>query len=271
MTTSESDTARPATRPSWDPQQYDRFADERSRPFFDLTNRIRHTDPETVIDLGCGPGNLTATLSARWPKATIVGVDNDEAMLKAAATHASTRVQFELGDIAEWDPDRQVDVIVSNAALQWIPSHLSLLPRLVDTLNPGGALAIQVPGNFDDPHHLAIRQVMARTRWRTALAGLPERSLSSYPAVVYHAELARLGCEVDSWETSYVHVLQGEDPVLEWVKGTALRPVLSALTPQEAAQFCTELNELLRVSFGSHSWGTPFPFRRVFAVAHKLP
>jgi trans-aconitate 2-methyltransferase len=253
---------------TWDPAQYDRFADERGRPFFDLTSRIR-TTPTSVVDLGCGPGNLTATLAARWPGAAIVGVDNDAAMLAATAAHQTPLLQFEHGDIATWTPPQPVDVIVANASLQWVPAHLAALPRLVASLNPGGAMALQVPGNFDDPHHLAIRQVMARQRWRAKLAALPERSVSSYPATVYQAELSYLGCEVDTWETSYVHVLQGLNPVLEWVKGTALRPILSSLSSEDGEDFCSELSELLSASYGSHPWGTPFPFKRIFAVAHK--
>lgn len=227
-----------------------------------------------VVDLGCGPGNLTSTLASRWPQATVIGVDNDDAMLRSAnelvaCGRAPSNLRFEPGDISSWQPSEHVDVIVANAALQWVPAHLALLPRLVDSLAPGGSLALQVPGNFEDPHHLAIRQVMARSRWQARLDGLPERSLSSYPALVYQAELARLGCDTDTWDTTYVHVLYGENPVLEWVKGTALRPVLTALGPDLGEAFCAELSELLNASFGTHPWGTPFPFKRIFAVAHR--
>jgi trans-aconitate 2-methyltransferase len=253
---------------TWDPVQYDRFADERGRPFHELTARIR-TSPRTVVDLGCGPGNLTATLAQRWPEATVLGVDNDTSMLTAATAHRSDRVTFEVGDIAIWEPTAPVDVIVTNAALQWIPSHLTILPRLIESLRPGGALALQVPGNFEDAHHLAIREVMSRPQWRTTLSEVRERSAVSYPALVYQSVLARLGCEVDTWETTYVHVLHGDNPVLEWVKGTALRPILSALSASAGQEFCSELSELLLASYGKHTWGTPFPFKRIFAVAHK--
>jgi trans-aconitate 2-methyltransferase len=257
------------TPPSWDPTQYDRFADERGRPFVDLIARIRVAQPANVVDLGCGPGNLTATLADKWPSASVLGVDNDPNMLSAAAKHATSQVRFESGDVGTWTAEKPVDVIVSNAALQWIPQHLALLPQLVDSITSGGAVALQVPGNLEDPQHLAIRQVMARPRWKAALGGLPERALSSYPAMVYQSALSHLGCDVETWETTYVHVLQGNSPVLEWVKGTALRPVLSALPAEEAEAFCSELDELLRVSYGSFTWGTPFPFKRIFAVAHK--
>jgi trans-aconitate 2-methyltransferase len=254
---------------SWDPTQYDRFADERGRPFHELVDRIHTDNPTSVVDLGCGPGNLTASLTNRWPTAQVLGVDNDTNMLVAATTYQHPNLRFEDGDIATWAPDEPVDVIVANAALQWVPAHLAVLPRLIESLRPGGALAFQVPGNFEDPHHLAIRQVMARPRWRAALSSLPERAMSSYPAMTYQSALSYLGCEVDSWETTYVHVLHGDNPILEWVKGTALRPVLSVLSSTDADDFGLELSELLKVSYGSHAWGTPFPFKRIFAVAHK--
>jgi trans-aconitate 2-methyltransferase len=260
-----------ANTTEWDPIQYDRFADERGRPFFDLVGRIRVADPQNVVDLGCGPGNLTATLVDRWPMAHVTGLDNDANMLLAARTKQYANVEFIESDIATWKSDKPVDVIVANAALQWVPSHLTLLAHLVDQLRPGGALAIQVPCNFEDPHHHAIRQVMARPHWRAKLSSLPERAMSSYPAMVYQSALSHLGCDVDTWETTYVHVLHGPDPVLEWVKGTALRPVLSALEPNEANDFCVELSELLNSTYGSYPWGTPFPFKRIFAVAHKTP
>lgn len=152
-----------------------------------------------------------------------------------------------------------------------VPGHLSQLPRLVEHLNPDGWLAVQVPGNLDAPHHQAIRQVRARPQWTERFGDLAERTHSSYPAEVYLSLLNDLGMEltVDAWETTYVHILQGENPVLEWVKGTGLRPVLSRLTPDQQIEFCDDLAPLLRKAYGSRPWGTPFPFRRVFVVAHK--
>ncbi len=256
-------------RTTWDPNQYDRFADERGRPFDELVARIRVADPTLVVDLGCGPGALTATLQHRWPNANIVGIDNDENMLAASRAHENSNVRFEPADIATWTPRVPPDVIVANAAFQWVTGHLSLLPALIDSVNPGGALAMQVPGNFEDPHHLAIREVKSRAHWKRALSAIPERAMESYPAATYQSVFARLGCEVDTWETTYVHVLQGDDPVLQWVKGTALRPILSTLTVAEGLDFCAELSELLRATYGTHEWGTPFPFKRIFAVAHR--
>ena len=261
----------------WNPEQYARYADERSRPFFELVDRIRTATPKSVVDLGCGPGNLTASLAQRWPAAQVRGIDNDTAMLASAELHATTNasteahhLRFEAGDIATWRPEEPVDIIVSNAALQWIPNHIELLPELLDHIRPGGSLAFQVPGNLDDPHHSAIRAVRGRPRWSSlpSLRDLPERTHESQPAVAYTDKLAALGYEVDAWETTYVHILSGDDPILEWVKGTALRPVFDALPGQESRDaFCAELAPLLREAYPSRAYGTPFPFRRTFVVA----
>lgn len=256
----------------WDPQQYARYGDERSRPFFELIGRIGTADARTVVDLGCGPGGLTASLAERFPSARIIGVDNDPAMLAAAAAFGSDRVRFEAGDLATWTPGKPVDVLVSNAALQWDLGHLARMPDFLDHVTPGGWFAFQVPGNLDDAHHQAIRAVRRRDRWSSvaALAEIPERTHVSRPAAEYLDVLARLGCAVDAWETTYVHILTGPDPVLEWVKGTALRPVLAALPDDAArAEFAAELAVLLREAYPSQPYGTPFPFRRVFVVAHR--
>ena len=260
---------------TWDPKQYLRFVDERSRPFFELVGRIltdRDDEIRSVVDLGCGPGNLTSTLAQRWPGAQVLGVDNDAAMLSSAAATASSTVRYEHGGIAAWKPVRPVDVLVSNAAYQWVLPHLELLPTLLEHVRPGGWFAFQVPGNLDDPHHQAIREVRSRTPWAAVdtLAALPARTHVSYPAATYLDVLAPLCSNVDAWETSYVHVLQGQDPILEWVKGTGLRPVLSALATDDLrAEFCAELAPLLRAAYPSRSWGTPFPFKRVFVVARR--
>jgi trans-aconitate 2-methyltransferase len=259
---------------TWDPTQYLRYGDERSRPFFELVARIIADDAEvrSVVDLGCGPGNLTETLATRWPAAHVLGVDNDAAMLAAAASTVGERVRYESGDIATWTPSVPVDVLVSNAAFQWVLSHLELLPTLLTNVRPGGWFAFQVPGNLDDPHHQAIREVRARTKWASmpTLAALPFRTHVSYPASTYLDVLTPLCSEVDAWETSYVHILQGANPILDWVKGTGLRPVLSALdTDDLRAEFCAELAPLLGAAYPQRDWGTPFPFKRVFVVARR--
>lgn len=225
--------------------------------------------------LGCGPGSLTATLTDHWPLATVTGIDNDTAMLEAAHLLAHERLRLEHGSIDEWTPPVAIDVIVANASLQWAPNHVQRLPLWLDALVPGGSLAFQVPGNFDDPHHAAIRAQVTSPQWRD-VAGLPSivgrRTHGALLALGYLDLLRPLPfvADVDAWETTYVHILQGEDPVLEWVKGTALRPVLALLeTEEQRHDFCAELGTTLRGEFPKRDWGTAFPFRRVFVVARR--
>lgn len=257
---------------TWDPAQYQRFGDERSRPFFELVDRVPTETPRQIVDLGCGPGPLSAALATRWTEATVTGVDNDVAMIASANAHASDRVHFELADIAAWTPTKPVDVIVANAAFQWVPGHRDRLASWMEMLNAGGSLAFQVPGNLDDPHHQIIRALRFSPRWRTVgrLNQLPERTHDSFRATDYLHTLAPIAATVDAWETTYVHILSGADPVLEWVKGTALRPVLTALDDDaQRADFCAGLAPLLRKAYPSQPWGTPFPFRRVFIVSTR--
>jgi trans-aconitate 2-methyltransferase len=257
----------------WDPAQYLGFADERSRPFFDLVGRIGADAPDYVVDLGCGPGQLTASLARRWPEARIDGIDSSAEMIAAARDLPAdpaiqSRLRFDVGDVAEWKPDRPVDVIVSNAVLQWVPGHIEMLPRWVGDLADGGWLAFQLPGNFDQPSHAVLRELAASARWREKLAGARLNRQAGEPAE-YLDVLARLGMRVDAWETTYLHVLPGPDPVTEWYKGTGLRPVLSVLSPAEADDFLAAYGERMRAEYPAAEYGTVFPFRRVFVVAHK--
>ncbi|HTU08345.1 MAG TPA: trans-aconitate 2-methyltransferase [Trebonia sp.] len=257
----------------WDAQQYLRFGGERARPFFDLIAQIGATSPGYVADLGCGPGNLTRVLAERWPDAEVTGVDNSAEMITAAAAvgpdeRAGGRVAFVLADIRDWRPARAPDVLVSNAVLQWVPDHHDLLVRWADLLAPGGWLAFQLPGNFDQPHQAIIRDMAASARWRDLLAGAELNRQGGDPEE-YAELLARPGYDVDAWETSYVHILPGENPVVDWVKGTALRPVLAALDAEQAAAFLQEYGELVRQAYKPRTFGTMFPFRRVFTVLHR--
>jgi trans-aconitate 2-methyltransferase len=258
---------------SWDPAQYLRYADERSRPFHELLGRITIDAPRAVVDLGCGPGDLTATLSHRWPSADIIGVDNDERMISAAGAHTTPHVRFVLGDIAAWVPDG-VDAVVANASLQWVPDHRRLLPHWIDGLASGGVLAFQVPANFDDPHHQAIRNLVASPPWCDVESLRPlvgQRTHGAAGAIDYASDLIDLPsvASVDAWETTYVHVLQGSNPVLEWVKGTALRPVLALLDEEQQSAFCSQLGVELRALFPRRNGGTMFPFRRAFVIARR--
>ena len=252
----------------WDPVQYLKWGGERSRPFFDLLGRVGASEPASVVDLGCGPGNLTVTLADRWPGASVIGLDTSESMIEAAKPLERPGLSFGLGDVSIWQPSQPVDVIVSNAVLQWVPGHLDLLPGLVAALAPGGWLAFQVPGNFESASHTAIAELRTSARWRSRVGDGAVRGLAVATPSAYLDRLAATGCDVDVWETTYLHVLDGEDAVLEWVKGTALRPVLSALSPEEADEFLGELAPVLREAYPRSAYGTVLPFRRIFAVAH---
>jgi trans-aconitate 2-methyltransferase len=255
----------------WDPEQYLRFGDERSRPFYELVGRIAAEDPGTVVDLGCGPGTLTAALARRWPDAEVRGIDSSAEMIEAALAlpaAAGGRLSFALGDVREFAPDGGVDVIVSNAVLQWVPDHLPVVARWAGYLRPGGWLAFQMPGNFDQPSHEAIRDLAGTNRWRPLLAGVRLNRQAADPAE-YLDLLARAGLEVDAWETTYLHVLHGDDPVVDWYKGSGLRPVISELPPDLVEEFLAEFRARMAAAYPAAPYGTVFPFRRVFVVAAR--
>ena len=253
--------------PVWDPVTYLEFAGERSRPFLDLLSRVKAAHPSLVVDLGCGPGQLTASLADRWPDAQILGLDSSPEMIKQAAEFASRRVSFQVQDLRDWRPEAPVDVIISNATLQWVPRHRGLLPALVDVLSPHGWLAFQVPGNFGEPSHQLLRQLAADPRYAPTLTEVAWPS--SADAASYLADLAGLGCSVDAWETTYLHVLTGPNPVLRWISGTGARPVLQALPDDLRAQFIAEYQELLNAAYPAREHGTVLPFRRIFVVAQR--
>jgi trans-aconitate 2-methyltransferase len=251
----------------WDPVTYLEFADERSRPFFDLLSRIPAAEPRVVVDLGCGPGQLTASLADRWPQAQIVGLDSSPEMIMRAAQFAGPRLRFQLQDLRDWRPETGVDVIISNATLQWIPGHRDLLSFLVSSLAPDGWLAFQVPGNFDEPSHQLLRRLSADPRYAPLLTDVAWPSAAD--AASYLDDLAGLGCSVAAWETTYLHVLNGRDPVFRWMSGTGARPVLQALSEDRRDQFVAEYQELLNRAYPTRPYGTVLPFRRIFVVARK--
>lgn len=251
----------------WDPGQYGRFSAERDRPFFDLTARIGAIAPRHVVDVGCGQGHLTARLAERWPDAVIEGFDSSPEMVADAADVAG--VTFAVADARDWQPGADVDVIVSNAALQWIPGHQSLMARWASALPSGGRLAVQVPGNFDSPSHVLMRRLAGESRWADKLADVVRHPDTVVTPESYAAVLLDAGLHADVWETTYLPVLHGADPVLEWIRGTGLRPILAALAPAEADEFAAQLADLLRDAYPPGPHGTVFPFRRVFAVGHR--
>jgi trans-aconitate 2-methyltransferase len=252
---------------TWDPEQYQRFGDERARPFADLLARVAAHAPRRVVDLGCGPGTTTALLADRWPTAQIEGIDSSPEMIAAAPS--TDRVSFRVGDVASWQPAGDVDVIVSNATLQWVPSHRALVARWAAALPAGGWLAFQVPGNFDSPSHTVLRSLAKSPRWAPALSGVLRHDDAVGTPASYAQLLLAAGLAVDAWETTYLHVLPGPDPVLQWLRGTALRPVIAALAPPECERFEAELATHLRIVYPPAESGTLFPFRRIFAVAHR--
>ena len=252
----------------WDPAQYGKFSDERSRPFFDLTGQVGASEPGLVVDLGCGSGELTATLASRWPRARVRGVDASPEMIERATGFAGDRLTFELADAADFDATG-VDVLISNALLQWVPGHQELLVRWAGQLAAGGWLAFQVPANFSSPSHRLMRELAGSARWRDRLAGVLRHADAVAEPAEYLELLTGAGLRVNAWQTSYLHVLSGPDPVLEWVRGTGLRPVLQALDTDAAAEFSAEYAGLLRQAYPERPFGTVFPFLRTFVVAHK--
>jgi trans-aconitate 2-methyltransferase len=249
---------------TWDPDRYLTFADERGRPFVELVARIGATTPRTVVDLGCGPGNLTALLADRWPDASVVGLDSSPEMI-AKARSADERVVFDVADLRDWTPASPVDVLVSNATLQWVPGHLDLVPRLVSSVAPGGWLAFQVPANFDEPSHTIRAELAGAEPYARHTDGVAVPS--SHDPAVYLDTLAGLGCRVDAWETTYLHVLTGPDPVFTWVSGTGARPTLQALPDDVRPAFEAEFKRRLSAAYPEHEYGVVLPFRRVFVVA----
>jgi trans-aconitate 2-methyltransferase len=253
---------------SWHPERYLAFDDHRTRPAADLLARVALRSPARIVDLGCGPGNATALLAARWPDADLVGVDSAPAMLETARA-SSVRAEWLEADIADWTPAAPVDLVFSNAALQWLPDHQMLLPRLLGHLRPGGVLAIQMPRNFQAASHVALREVAAQPPWAARLAGVLRAEPVASPAW-YHELLAPLAATLEIWQTEYLQALEGEDPVLRWTESTALRPVLEALDEGASAAFKSAYAARLREAYPRRPDGTTlFPFLRLFVVARR--
>ncbi|WP_341926698.1 methyltransferase domain-containing protein [Nocardioides psychrotolerans] len=250
---------------TWDPQRYLTYADERGRPFVDLLSRVATTDPGVVVDLGCGPGNLTRLLVERWPDAAVGGLDSSPEMIEAARV-AEPRAAFEVADLRAWAPEPgSVDVVVSNATLQWVPGHLELVPSLLRAVRPGGWLAFQVPANFDQPSHTIRAELADLPPYDEHTRGIA--SPESHDAAAYLETLTALGCDVDAWETTYLHVLTGDDPVFTWVSGTGARPTLEALPSDLRADFERDFKQRLREAYPRRDGRVVLAFRRVFVVA----
>lgn len=254
----------------WDANQYNKFAAERARPFADLLAQVERgpDDTRNIVDLGCGPGTLTRQLAERWPAAHVVGVDSSPDMLaKARPLAIPGRLEFVQTDFAGWSPDQPVDFIFSNAALHWIDDHEALLRRLAEWLAPGGTLAVQMPNRFDGPIQRTIDEAAADPRWAAQLEGVGLHKGSVQPVEWYARQLEDLGFAVNAWETTYVHVLSGEDPVLEWFRGSGLRPLLARLGDADREQFSGQLAARFRGLYPPRNGTTLFPMPRLFFVA----
>ncbi|AUG51624.1 trans-aconitate 2-methyltransferase [Thalassospira marina] len=248
--------------------QYRQFENERTRPVRDLVAAIPAGDVKQAIDLGCGPGNSTEVLLARYPQATIGGVDASADMIASARTRLP-QVQFDVVDIAAWAPDAQYDVILANASLQWLPDHETLFPDLLGKVTPGGHFAVQIPDNLDEPAHKLTREIAANGPWAAKLAGIKRTPRLS--ANRYYEVLAPHCRHIDMWRTTYFHVLQGgSDAVVEWFKGSALRPFLAALSGDEQEDFLTQYREGIARHYPALEDGTVLlPFPRLFMVATR--
>jgi trans-aconitate 2-methyltransferase len=250
----------------WDPAQYLKFAGHRLRPAIDLLGRIDVDAPATVYDLGAGTGNVTRLIQARWPGARITGVDESAEMLAKAAAE-SPGIRWERAHLGAWRPREPADVIYSNAALHWLGDHGRLFPALLAALAPGGALAVQMPRNFSAPSHVAIGEAARGGRWRATLEPLLRPSPVHEPAF-YFDLLAPRAASIDLWETEYLQILEGEHAVVEWTKGTWLRPLLDALDEPDRSRFEARYAEIVDAAYPRRPDGrTLFPFRRLFIVA----
>lgn len=252
----------------WDPEQYARYSDQRSRPFFDLVAQVSAESPGSVVDVGCGSGELTVTLAQRWPSATVRGLDSSPEMIGRAPTGPG--VGFRVQAAEDFDA-RGTDVLVSNAALQWVPRHRELLVSWAGQLNDDGWIAFQVPSNFGAASHRLMRELAESDAWRGRLHGVLRGALAVDEPDAYLDLMTAQGLQADVWQTQYLHVLQGDDPVLEWVRGTGLRPVLAALDDDDADRFSAQYAALLRQAYPRRPYGTVFGFLRTFVVAHKAP
>lgn len=253
--------------PTWNPEQYLKFNDERSQPCRDLVARIVLPQPRRIVDLGCGPGNSTAALMERWPQAEITGMDSSPEMI-CAARKAHPAREWVTGDIATWSAESPYDLVFSNAALQWVPDHGAIFPRLVRQVAAGGALAIQVPANFDAPAHRLMRELAFSKVWQARFPDRVREWFVHEPAFYYDA-VAPLVRRLDLWTTEYYHVMESAQAIVEWYKGTGLRPFLDVLSADDQARFLTEYHALLAAEYPRRPDGRVlFPFLRMFVIGY---
>lgn len=249
-------------------KQYVKFEEERTRPVKDLLAAVPPTPIRTAIDLGCGPGNSTEVLAALAPAASIRGLDVSADMVEAARKRLP-QIDFDVADITEWDEPGPYDLILANAVFQWIPAHEPLLLKIASKLAPGGHLAIQMPDNLDEPSHRLMREVASAGPWAEKLKGVGRTQ--RFDAAHYYALLSPLCSRVDVWRTTYYHPLrEGAAAIVEWTKGTGLRPFLAPLDDSEREEYLARYRDALAANYPALDDGTVlFPFPRLFIVATR--
>ena len=257
------------TANDWSAAQYLKFEEERTRPSADLLARVPLTAPAAAIDIGCGPGNSTELVAARYPEAAVEGLDSSPDMLEKARKRLPGLV-FHLGDIANWQPARAYDLVFANAVLQWLPDHERLLPRLAGALAPGGCLAVQMPDNFDEPSHASMREIAEAGDWAPKLRGAKDAKADIGSFDDYYRWLRDAGCAVDIWRTTYVHPMAGAPAIAEWFKSTGLKPYLDRLDAGEREAFVSAYVERIDARYEHHEGGTLLlRFPRLFIVARR--
>jgi trans-aconitate 2-methyltransferase len=255
---------------TWSAAQYVKFEGERTRPARDLVQRIPLAHVESAVDLGCGPGNSTEVLRERYSGARIIGVDSSADMIEAARERTPD-IEFEIADIREWRPDGPLDVILANAVLQWIPEHGTLIPSLLARLRPGGVLAVQMPDNFDEPSHRAMREVAEAPPWAGKLAAASAER-ADIRAAEWYFRLARAHARhIDVWRVTYYHPLaEGPRAIVEWVKGSGLRPFLNPLDDEDRLEFLARYEDAIAEAYPAEPDGTVIlPFPRLFFLATR--
>lgn len=253
----------------WSAKQYLKFADERTRAARDLLAQVPLSDPQLIYDVGCGPGNSTALLAAAYPKAEIIGVDNSPDMLATARTALKDR-QFIEGDLSIWRTDRRADLVFANAVFQWVPGHVGVLREFVEDLKEGGVLAVQMPHNLGEPSHLLMRETAEEGPWRAKLVDASQARDLLPPARIYYEALKPVAKRVDIWETAYYHPLDGAPAIMEWLKGTGLRPFLDPLDANEKTAFLALYEKKIAAAYPQAGDGKSLlRFPRLFIVAQR--
>jgi trans-aconitate 2-methyltransferase len=255
--------------PTWNPSQYLKFDDERTRPCRDLVARIQLKNPRRIIDLGCGPGNSTQVLAERWPDAQITGLDSSEQMIRNA-TEKYPHQNWALGDIPQWSAREPFDLVFSNAAYNWVPDHARVMPHLLQQVAPGGVFAFQVPANINAPAHELMRSTASSDKWRSHF---PEkiREWYAHDLAFYYETLVDDSSHLDLWTTEYQHILNGPEAIVEWYKGTGLRPFLDHLADENARRsFLADYLKEIEKAFPRRKDGRVlFPFQRLFVIATR--